>query len=66
MRGDLIPAAVDVHPDHGLRVDGVALIRVDDHTEEARVGLQACNFLKFPFLSNDLIVFLNFLYCIKM
>ena len=44
VRGDLVPAAVDVHPDHGLRVDGVALVRVDDHTEEARVGLQACNF----------------------
>ena len=36
----LIPPLADVDLDDGVGVDGVADVRVDDHAEEARVGLQ--------------------------
>ena len=39
MRGDLVPPLADVELHHPGGVDGVALVRVDHHTEEARVGL---------------------------
>ena len=39
MRRDLVPPLTDVELDHTVGVDGVPLVRVDDHTEQARVGL---------------------------
>ena len=36
----LIPPLADVDLDDGVGVDGVADVRVDNHAEEARVGLQ--------------------------
>jgi hypothetical protein len=40
MRRDFIPSLANVHPYHPIGVDRVALVRVDNHTEQARVGLQ--------------------------
>ena len=36
----LIPPLSDVDLDHGVGVDGIADVGVDDHAEEAGVGLQ--------------------------
>jgi hypothetical protein len=36
---DLVPPLADVHPHHPVGVDGVPLVRVDNHAEQARVGL---------------------------
>ena len=40
MRWDFITPLAQVHLDHGVGVDGVADVGVDDHAEEAGVGLQ--------------------------
>ena len=36
---DLVPPLPDVHPHHPVGVDGVALVGVDHHAEQAGVGL---------------------------
>ena len=44
MRWDFIPPSADVHLNDGLGVNGVALVRVDGHTEQAGVGLEKLKF----------------------
>ena len=39
MRGNLVPPLANVELHHPGGVDGVPLVRVDHHTEQARVGL---------------------------
>ena len=39
MRRHLIPTLANVHRDNTVGVDGVPLIRIDDHAEETRVGV---------------------------
>ena len=39
MRWDFIPPLAQVQLDHSWGVDGEPLVRVDDYTEEARVGV---------------------------
>ena len=39
MRWDFIPPLTDIDVNHTVGVDGVALVRVDDNTEQARIGL---------------------------
>ena len=46
MRRDLIPSFAQVESDGCLGVDGVSLVRVDSHTEQAGVGLKVK--LKWP------------------
>ena len=52
MRRHLVPPLADVHLDHRVRVDRVALVRVDHHAEQARVGLQIAKV--FIFVSSKL------------
>ena len=40
MRWDLVTPLAQVHLDHGVGVDGVTLVRVDDNAEQTRVGLE--------------------------
>ncbi len=40
MGWDLIPPFANIHPDHPVGVDWVALVGIDNHAEEARVGLE--------------------------
>ena len=39
MRRNLVPSLPKVEPDGSLGVDGEPLVRVNSHTEQARVGL---------------------------
>ncbi len=43
MRRDLVPPPVDVHPDNGLSVDRVSLVRVDGNAKESRISLKRKN-----------------------
>ena len=53
MRRYLVPPLAQVEPDGSLGVDGEPLVRVDSHTEQARVGLNVkCpDFMKFFLMS---------------
>ena len=43
MRWDFIPPLTNIDVNHTVGVDGVALVRVDDNTEQSRIGLWVAN-----------------------